>query len=366
LTPRQRIVSSGYAINADTVDGAHASTSTGASTIPITDISGIINLTASTAGISATSTNALTIQGNGTGDIRFFSTSNALSSTGNLTIAGNYTINGSGTSTIATALSVGVLNLTNSSATSTFANGIQLNGGCFRDIGGTCIVAGATTALSNLASVAINTSLLSDTNNTDDLGSYLLSWRDLYASGTIRLGNSFSQYAFVDATSTLYSGTGTIRTNPTDNIGNVGLILDTRLAIANAGAKLLSIREGGSELSFFDSAGGLQAPSSTITGTFSAAGAGTFYGALTLGDGGDDIAINSNDWDISSAGTATGFSLSTSTIDNMIIGGSTAAAGTFTTLNASSTSYLSHLVPSINNAYDLGSPSSSWRNINAS
>lgn len=40
---------------------------------------------------------------------------------------------------------------------------------------------GANTALSNLAAVAINTSLISDTDNTDDLGSATKQWRKLYA-----------------------------------------------------------------------------------------------------------------------------------------------------------------------------------------
>jgi len=39
---------------------------------------------------------------------------------------------------------------------------------------------GANTALSNLASVAINTSLISDTDSTDDLGSSTIAWRNLY------------------------------------------------------------------------------------------------------------------------------------------------------------------------------------------
>ena len=49
---------------------------------------------------------------------------------------------------------------------------------------------GANTALSNLASVAINTSLLSDTADTDDLGSATKEWRSLYIgdAGKIYLG----------------------------------------------------------------------------------------------------------------------------------------------------------------------------------
>jgi hypothetical protein len=44
---------------------------------------------------------------------------------------------------------------------------------------------GATTALDNLASVAINTSLISDTDNTDDLGSSSKAWKDAYIKGAI-------------------------------------------------------------------------------------------------------------------------------------------------------------------------------------
>ena len=42
----------------------------------------------------------------------------------------------------------------------------------------------ATTALTNLASVAINTALISDTDNTDDLGSSSKKWKDAYIAGT--------------------------------------------------------------------------------------------------------------------------------------------------------------------------------------
>jgi hypothetical protein len=41
---------------------------------------------------------------------------------------------------------------------------------------------GATTALDNLASVAINTSLISDTDVTDDLGTGDIRWKDIYAA----------------------------------------------------------------------------------------------------------------------------------------------------------------------------------------
>lgn len=50
----------------------------------------------------------------------------------------------------------------------------------------------ASTALSNLASVAINTALVSDTNNTDDLGTAAISWKDLFITGTINNGSTIA------------------------------------------------------------------------------------------------------------------------------------------------------------------------------
>lgn len=64
---------------------------------------------------------------------------------------------------------------------------------------------GANTALSNLAAVAINTSLVSDTNDTDDLGSASIQWKDIWAK---------SSYA--NAVMAAYNNTGsTIATEQT-------------------------------------------------------------------------------------------------------------------------------------------------------
>lgn len=49
---------------------------------------------------------------------------------------------------------------------------------------------GASTALNNLASVAINTTLVSDTNNTDDLGTSSIMWRTGYFATSIELGHA--------------------------------------------------------------------------------------------------------------------------------------------------------------------------------
>jgi hypothetical protein len=67
----------------------------------------------------------------------------------------------------------------------------------------------ANTALSNLASVAINTSLISDTNNTDDLGSDTIRWKDLYLGpNTLHIGTSATDE-------------GTLSYNTTSNIFNI-------------------------------------------------------------------------------------------------------------------------------------------------
>ena len=48
----------------------------------------------------------------------------------------------------------------------------------------------ASAALSNLSSVAINTTLASDTDNTDDLGTSSIRWRNLYLSGFVGDGSN--------------------------------------------------------------------------------------------------------------------------------------------------------------------------------
>ena len=88
LGPRQRVGASGYAINADTVDGFHVAQSASANQIPALT-SGNLILGAVNPQLNATSTNTLTLQGgSGTGDIQFFSSVNKLTSAGALTLAG--------------------------------------------------------------------------------------------------------------------------------------------------------------------------------------------------------------------------------------------------------------------------------------
>ena len=69
---------------------------------------------------------------------------------------------------------------------------------------------GATTALDNLASVAINTSLISDADNTDDLGSSANEWKDLYIDGVAWIDN-FGESLISDTDLTDDLGSETIR-----------------------------------------------------------------------------------------------------------------------------------------------------------
>ncbi len=57
---------------------------------------------------------------------------------------------------------------------------------------------GANTALSNLASVAINTSLISDTTNTDSLGSSTVLWKDLFVTNIGATGTRVTKGWFTD------------------------------------------------------------------------------------------------------------------------------------------------------------------------
>lgn len=61
---------------------------------------------------------------------------------------------------------------------------------------------GANTALSNLASVAINTSLISDTTNTDDLGSSSVLWANLFVTNIGATATRVTKGWFTDIEST--------------------------------------------------------------------------------------------------------------------------------------------------------------------
>src|SRR3989344_3506947 len=107
LAPRQRVYSAGYAINSDMVDGYHA-VEQGTSTQIAVLSNGALILGSSTAAVSATSSNTLTIQGYSTGDINFFSSATGtLSKAGTLTIAGLLQSSGAGNNYLTGNLSIG-------------------------------------------------------------------------------------------------------------------------------------------------------------------------------------------------------------------------------------------------------------------
>ncbi len=136
--------------------------------------------------------------GTRTGNLQFWTTNSAVSAL-KMTIAGDGTTTLHGTPY--TGLGAGFLAVSNTGVLS-WSSGTGAGG--------------ATTALNNLASVAVNTSLISDTDNTDDLGSSSISWKDTYTR-TVKFDGSTSGTATIQApavagtpTLTLPTITGTI------------------------------------------------------------------------------------------------------------------------------------------------------------
>jgi hypothetical protein len=222
---------------------------------------------------SATFNNGVTI-GDAAADILTIKASSIDTPNGIVFSGGAVNVSSTVTSTFNAGIAAAVLNITGTSVSSTFANGIQISSGCYLMPDGTCAgsgSSGANAALSNLASVAINTSLLSDTNNTDDLGSYVLSWKNIYASGTI-----FGSLA----TSTWY---GSFTTSTFDGVA-IGASTRGTGAFTSLSSTGVFAPTGGIATSTLDGVviGGSTATAGNFT-TFNA------NGNITLGDGLADL-----------------------------------------------------------------------------
>ncbi len=124
---------------------------------------------------------------------------------------------------------------------------------------------GANTALSNLASVAVNTTISSDTNNTDDLGTSSIQWKTIYGinlqSGLAGAPGSLQIYPVT-------ASKGSILLSATDNAGNFNLSL-TNASLA--ASRVYTFPDAGASANFVMSEG-----TATING------AKTFGSAVTI------------------------------------------------------------------------------------
>jgi hypothetical protein len=148
--------------------------------------------------------------------------------------------------------------------------------------------AGATTALDNLAAVAINTSLISDTDNTDALGSATIGWSDLFL------------------------GTGALI-----NIANGNWVATHSSAILTVSTGDLRVTTAGTNAASVVTVGGTQ----TLT-------------AKTLTSPIIGISPTAAGATWTDLGTVTTADINGGTLDGVTIGGASAAAATVTTLGA--------------------------------
>ena len=149
---------------------------------------------------------------------------------------------------------------------------------------------GADTALSNLASVAINTSLLPATDDAIDLGSGTKQWKDLYVDGTAHIDtlNATVISGTISVTGTSFSitsGTIILGDSTADNINIIGRIDSDIIPDSNGASDL-----GSSSLQWQDLYITGTANLDTITGV------GAMNTSLLPTDDTYNIGGNSNRW----------------------------------------------------------------------
>ncbi len=263
------------------------------------------------------------------------------------------------------------------------------------------------------------TSFNPKTDDTYDLGTAALQWKDLYLDGTANIDVGSIDALTVTATATFSGATiadlGTVTTADIDGGTVDGVTLGTNSAITELQVDNININ--GNSITSTDAAGdinltphttgdvvidGLKWPQAdgTVGQLMSTNGSGqlSWASATTV----DFTSIDSdvepdtdNTYDLGAVGAewkdlyidgvayidsleADTADINAGTIDNAVIGGSTAVAGTFTTLTATGDTVLgnaatdtvtvtadvaSDLIPSADNTYDLGAVGSEWKDL---
>ena len=121
---------------------------------------------------------------------------------------------------------------------------------------------GANTALSNLGTVAINTSLLSDTDNTDAIGSSTVGWTSLYLSdgGTAPVTNGEMTYNTANSRFEFYENGAVsfLSASPLTTKGDMYTYstANARLAVGTNGQVLIADSAEATGLKWGDAAGG--------------------------------------------------------------------------------------------------------------
>ena len=303
LDPRQRVVSAGYAINANTLGGFSPAQSASGSDIPVLTADNLI-LGGSDPEISATGTNLLTLQSGSTGNIEFFSSMNTLDAAGNLILDGMLTttdltlgtiaIGDTGSSNTTSGASlIGIFDeFTNSNATTVQA--------VIKDLD--TVITGLASGSSKWTDSGTFTFL---TSVTDDLvvGAATVGAASLFfdeSAGLLTLGTD----SVLGGALTLYSSGGATPdvTLVADSSGNLDL---TAVELTLTGNQNVS---GTLTATTVDLNGG--AIDGTAIGA-SVASSGAFTtlastGVTTLGNNSATVAVNSSDWDITATGTVTG------------------------------------------------------------